>query len=70
MAAQVSSSSRTFFVFSALLIVFAAAASTVSAQDFAPAPAPIPTAPAYSFPVSGAVVGASLALSLLAFLKH
>ncbi|KAF3442587.1 hypothetical protein FNV43_RR16503 [Rhamnella rubrinervis] len=44
--------------------------SMVSAQDNAPAPAPMDAGSAYSLPASGAVVGVSLVLSLLALFKH
>ncbi|GMN54802.1 hypothetical protein TIFTF001_023935 [Ficus carica] len=54
--AQVSTSSNKVFFFSVLVIAFAAAATTASAQDFAPVPAPMATGSAYSSPVSGAVI--------------
>ncbi|KAK2999046.1 hypothetical protein RJ639_023040 [Escallonia herrerae] len=57
----------------ALLLAFVVAAfsavATVSAQEMAPAPAP-DAGSALSLPVSGALLGASLLLSLLAFSKH
>lgn len=47
-------------------------APTVVAQDLAPVPAPSMDkgAAAYSAPVSGAIIWASLFLSILALLKH
>ncbi|KAM1197346.1 hypothetical protein COP2_009211 [Malus domestica] len=62
--AQVSISSAFFFVLVAL------AAATVSAQESAPAPAPMDAGAAYSLPVNGAVVGASLMVSVFALFKH
>jgi hypothetical protein len=59
-----------------LLFLLIAAFAVVSAQDsesMAPAPAPAPGMEAgagFSLPVSGAIVGFSLVVSLLGFLKH
>ncbi|PNT29893.3 hypothetical protein POPTR_006G056000v4 [Populus trichocarpa] len=57
-----------------LLFLLIAAFAVVSAQDsesMAPAPAPGMEAGAgFSLPVSGAMVGFSLVVSLLGFLKH
>jgi hypothetical protein len=68
MAAQVIVS-KTF-----LLVLVIAAFAVASAQDsesMAPAPAPGMEAGAgFSLPVSGAMVGFSLVVSLLGFLKH
>ncbi|KAJ4706459.1 No apical meristem (NAM) protein [Melia azedarach] len=47
--------------------------AVVSAQELASSPSPSPaasTGSGFSLPVSGAVVGFSLALSLLGLLKH
>lgn len=66
MAAQISIFSSAFAVV-LVLAMFAA----VSAQELSSAPAPSPDAgAAFSLPVSGAVVGTSLVLSVLAFLKN
>ena len=55
----------------AVVAIFSTYASTVSAQDFAPAPAPsIEKGAAYSNAVSGAMIFGSLFLSMLAMLKH
>jgi|UniRef100_A0A2N9IJ75 hypothetical protein len=53
----------------AVVAIFSTYASTVSAQDFAPAPSPSIGA-AYSNTVSGAMIFGSLFLSMLAMLKH
>ncbi|CAB4286762.1 unnamed protein product [Prunus armeniaca] len=67
--AQISMSRAFFFVQMLVLVVLAA---TVSAQESAPAPAPAPmdAGAAYSLPVNGAAVGASLMVSVFALLKH
>ena len=55
----------------AVVAIFSTYASTVSAQDFAPAPSPsIEKGAAYSNAVSGAMIFGSLFLSMLAMLKH
>ncbi|GMP86951.1 hypothetical protein CsSME_00039524 [Camellia sinensis var. sinensis] len=54
-----------------LAVFFMAAATVVSAQDTAMTPAPSPDAgAAFLVPVSGAIVGYSLVISFLAFLRH
>ncbi|KAJ0043479.1 hypothetical protein Pint_17964 [Pistacia integerrima] len=54
-----------------VLAAFAMAAATVSAQSGAAAPAPsLDTGAAFSLPVSAAIVGSSLVLSLFALLQH
>lgn len=60
--------SKAFF-----LLLAIAAFAVVSAQESEMAPAPAPGMDAgagFSLPVSGAIVGFSLALSLLGFLKR
>jgi hypothetical protein len=55
------------------MLVIATFAAAVSAQDSEMAPAPAPGMDAgagFSLPVSGAIVGFSLVVSLLGFLKH
>ncbi|KAM0978299.1 hypothetical protein ACFX2I_014220 [Malus domestica] len=64
--AQVSIARAFFFV---QILVLAVLAATVFSQETAPAPAPMDGA-AYSLPVNGAVVGASLMVSFFALLKH
>ncbi|KAJ6870553.1 hypothetical protein NC652_036255 [Populus alba x Populus x berolinensis] len=56
-----------------LMLVIATFAAAVSGQDSETAPAPAPGMDAgtgFSLPVSGAIVGFSLVVSLLGFLKH
>ncbi|KAJ0043658.1 hypothetical protein Pint_17951 [Pistacia integerrima] len=56
-----------------MVLVLAVAAATVSAQSNRMAPVPSPsmdTEAAFSLPVSGAVVGPSLVLSLFAQFRH
>jgi hypothetical protein len=56
-----------------LMLVIATFAAAVSAQDSEMAPAPAPGMDAgagFSLPVSGAIVGFSLVVSLFGFLKH
>ncbi|KAL9373740.1 hypothetical protein Peur_033360 [Populus x canadensis] len=56
-----------------LMLVIATFTAAVSAQDSEMAPAPAPGMDAgagFSLPVSGAIVGFSLVVSLLGFLKH
>ncbi|KAM1184879.1 hypothetical protein PS2_013937 [Malus domestica] len=64
--AQVSIARAFFFV---QILVLAVLAATVFSQETAPAPTPMDGA-AYSLPVNGAVVGASLMVSFFALLKH
>ncbi|KAB2608181.1 hypothetical protein D8674_011349 [Pyrus ussuriensis x Pyrus communis] len=64
---QVSSPRAFFFV---QMLVLAVLAATVSAQESAPAPAPMDAGAAYSSPVNGVVIGASLLVSVFAFFKH
>ncbi|PRQ44597.1 hypothetical protein RchiOBHm_Chr3g0480981 [Rosa chinensis] len=59
---------RAFFFMQVLVLVLAAA--TVSAQESAPAPAPMDAGAAYSLPVNGAVIGASIAVSFFSLFKH
>ncbi|PRQ44596.1 hypothetical protein RchiOBHm_Chr3g0480971 [Rosa chinensis] len=67
--AQVSMSRAFFFV---QILVLALVAASVSAQEGSPAPAPAPmdAGEAYSLPVSGALIGASLVVSLFSLFKH
>ncbi|GJV69981.1 hypothetical protein Tco_1485490 [Tanacetum coccineum] len=56
---------------SVVVVVALVAATTVSAQEFAPAPAPGPIAGgAFSAQASGVMIGTSLVLSLVAFLRN
>lgn len=56
---------------SVAVVVALVAATTVSAQEFAPAPAPGPIAGgAFSAQASGVMIGTSLVLSLVAFLRN
>ncbi|PWA88092.1 hypothetical protein CTI12_AA124560 [Artemisia annua] len=56
---------------SVALVVVLVGATAVSAQEFAPAPAPGPTTGAgFSAQASGVMMGASLVLSLVAFLRN
>ncbi|KAL8036901.1 hypothetical protein ABFX02_11G006600 [Erythranthe guttata] len=65
--AQISISKAVVLLAYAVVALSAYAATTVSAQ----APAPSPDAGgAFSLPVSGAAVGASLLLSVFALLRH
>lgn len=57
--------SRAFF-----FVVIALAVATISAQESAPAPAPMDAGAAYSSPVNGAVLGASLMVSVFALFKY
>lgn len=52
-----------------LLLALSAFAATASAQASAPAPSP-DAGGAFSLPISGAVVGASLLVSALAVMRH
>ncbi|KAL6141459.1 hypothetical protein ACLB2K_059747 [Fragaria x ananassa] len=64
--------SRAFFFVQVL--IFALAAASVSAQEgspsSAPAPAPMVTGAGYSLPVSGALIGASLVISMFSLFRH
>ncbi|KAJ0099311.1 hypothetical protein Patl1_20583 [Pistacia atlantica] len=56
-----------------MVLVLAVAAAIVSAQSNGMAPAPSPsmdTGAPFSLPVSGAIVGSSLVLSLFALFRH
>ncbi|KAJ0100089.1 hypothetical protein Patl1_20579 [Pistacia atlantica] len=56
-----------------MVLVLAVAAATVSAQSNGMAPAPSPsmdTGAAFSLPVSGAIVGPSLVLSVFPLFRH
>nr|GMD42950.1 hypothetical protein N619_00225 [Ipomoea batatas] len=56
------------FLFAVVLAVFSAAAT---AQEIGSAPAPSPDAgAAFSLPISSAVIGSSLLLSVAALLRH
>ena len=56
---------------SVALVVVLVTATTVSAQEFAPAPAPGPiTGAGFSAQASGVMIGASLVLSLVTFLRN
>ncbi|KAL8225316.1 hypothetical protein R6Q57_017873 [Mikania cordata] len=58
---------------SAILVVALAAATTVSGQDFALAPAPAPSAiagSAFSLPASGVMVASSLVITFVALLRN
>ncbi|GJU58202.1 hypothetical protein Tco_1235968 [Tanacetum coccineum] len=56
---------------SVVVVVTLVSATTVSAQEFAPAPAPGPMAGgAFSAQASGVMIGTSLLLSLVAFLRN
>lgn len=65
--AQVSIPRAFFFVQMLVLVVLAA---TVSAQESAPAPAPMDAGAAYSLPVNSVVIGASLMVSLFSLFKQ
>ncbi|PSS10001.1 Meiosis arrest female protein [Actinidia chinensis var. chinensis] len=70
MAAMGSFNSFAAFFVVAVIAIFSV---TASAQDFEMAPAQPPsmdTGSAYSLPISGAIVCASVVLSLLALMKH
>ncbi|KAK2983357.1 hypothetical protein RJ640_010734 [Escallonia rubra] len=69
LASMAPASSTIKALFFAFVVAAFSAAATVSAQEMAPAPAP-DAGSALSLPVSGALVGASLLLSLLAFSRH
>ncbi|KAF9606131.1 hypothetical protein IFM89_023184 [Coptis chinensis] len=66
--AQVSISTTIFF----LVAIFSAVAVSPQEEFTAPAPAPttMETGAAFSLPMCGAVLCSSIALSLLALLKH
>ena len=71
--ATVSSSKKAVNAMMGLVLATFTMAASVSAQstEMAPAPAPsMDTGAGFSLPVSLAVVGSSLVLSLLALLKH
>ncbi|KAK1412902.1 hypothetical protein QVD17_34497 [Tagetes erecta] len=59
---------------SAVVVMALAAAATVSAQEFASAPAPSAPSPdagsAFSAPASGVMIATSLVLSLVALLRN
>ncbi|CAK9165070.1 unnamed protein product [Ilex paraguariensis] len=58
-------------IFKALVLAFIVAVVTASAQDIGSAPAPSPDAgAAFSLPVSGALIGTSLLLSVLSLFRH
>ncbi|KAH7863680.1 hypothetical protein Vadar_020654 [Vaccinium darrowii] len=60
---------RSFKAFAVLFVVAIFSAAAATAQDLVPAPAPA-SGSAYSLPISGFIVCSSVALSLLAIMKH
>ena len=67
MAATQVTISRAFLL---LLVIVTFAVVSAQESEMAPAPAPMDAGDGFSLPVSGAIVGFSLVVSLLGFLKH